>query len=254
VEVRVVSEGRIGAVGASWVADGLAEARRTGRTAPTLMPALGASALPVYAELAAMRDRRELDTGGVRLVQLDEYADLPDGEADPRSLRAWLERDVARPLAIPRERVIALDGAAPDVVAACRAYDEAVVAAGGIDVAVLGLGPNGHLGFNEPPSAPDSPTRRIDLSEASLASNARYFPGRSVPRAALTAGMSTILAARRILLVVHGAHKRSILLAMLTRPIGPDLPASALRSHPGTLLLSDPEAWPIDGPPRPAMG
>src|SRR5690242_9101899 len=179
------------------------------------MPALGSSALGVYSGLGRRPDQR--------LVQLDEYV-VPAG--DQRSLIGWLRRDVAGPLGVPDGRVVRLDGGAIDTDAACRAYDAAVDAVGGIDVAVLGLGPNGHLGFNEPPSGRHAPTRRVSLSPASLASNARYWPGLGVPREALTAGMSTILGAGFVLLVVRGESKRAILRTMLEGPVTADVPAS----------------------------
>ncbi len=212
------------------------------RPAGTLMPALGTSALGLYRELAAMRRDGRLDTAALRLAQLDEYAALAPGDA--RTLRGWLERDVAGPLGIPAERVIGLPSDADDPEAACRAYVVALEAAGGVDVAVLGLGPNGHLGFNEPPSSPDARTRPVVLTEASLASNARYWGSReAVPTHALTAGMDVILAARRSVLVVTGAAKRDILRRLVTEDPSDDVPASHLRAAPGAVLLADTEAW-----------
>ena len=217
------------------------------RPGGAILPALGTSALGVYRELAALRDAGGLDTSELRLVQLDEYVGLEPG--DPRSLRGWLERDVAVPLGIPRERVVDLPSDPPDVAAACRAYDAAVVGLGGIDVAVLGLGPNGHLGFNEPPSGPTAPTRRIALSEASIESNAAYWGTRAaVPTHALTAGMDVVLAARRSLLVVVGSGKVAILRRLITELPSDDLPASHLRQVPGAVLLADMAAWPPDVP------
>jgi glucosamine-6-phosphate deaminase len=249
MDIRVVATEELGAVGAGIVAEALAAAPSP---TPTLMPALGASALPVYAELARRRQDGRIDLAGLRLVQLDEYLDV--GPADERSLIGWLERDVARPLGVPPERIVRLPGDAADPEAAARAYDEAVDAAGGIDVAVLGLGPNGHLGFNEPPSDAVAPTRRVRLTPESLAANARYWPGREVPAEALTAGMATILNARRILLVVSGEGKRGILRRMLTEAIGARLPASYLRNHPATTLLVDRAAWPPDLSLDPSRG
>lgn len=239
MDIRVVASQDIPKAGAAWVVQALAEA---GRADATLMPALGESALGVYRVLGEARERGELDTRRLRLVQLDEYWDI--GPADPRSLLGWLRRDVAGPLDVPDARIVTLDGSARDAAAECRRYDDAVAAAGGIDVAVLGLGPNGHLGFNEPPSAADAPTRFVQLAAASLESNARYWPGRDCPASALTAGMTTILAARRVLLVVSGAGKRAILDATLTGPITADIPATALRDHPNVTVLADDRAWP----------
>jgi glucosamine-6-phosphate deaminase len=242
MEVRVVAPDRLDEEGAAIVASWLGE-----RPSGTLMPALGTSALGIYRSIARLRARGSLDTSRLTLVQLDEYAGL--ARDDPRNLFDWLLRDVAGPLEIPAERVIRLRGDAPDAAAACRAYVEDVAAAGGIDVAVLGLGPNGHLGFNEPPSAADAPTRKVELSEASLGSNARYWGGRSrVPSHALTAGMDLLLAARRILLVVTGPSKAAILRRVVMEPVSPDVPASLLRTVPSATLLADTAAWPRDVP------
>jgi glucosamine-6-phosphate deaminase len=250
MEIVVVPPEEVARVGARLVRDALATA---GRPAPTLMPALGMSALALYVELGALRVAGELDASRLGLIQLDEYVGV--AEDDPRSLYAWLRRDVAEPLEVSTERIIRLGSDAlarsPGEAAcarACRDYDDAVAAAGGLDVAVLGLGPNGHVGFNEPPSARDASTREVSLAPESLASSARYWAGLSVPATALTAGMATILAARRILLVVTGSGKRAILRRMLVEPVGERLPASWLRPLPAATLLADDGAWPPDVP------
>ena len=243
MDVVVVPAARIASVGAGLVHAALAE---PGRAEPTLMPALGTSALPIYRELGAWRTTGRLDASGLRLVQLDEYEGLSDD--DPRLLSSWLRRDVAAPLGVADDRIVRLGGPFAAAEATCRAYDAGVAAAGGIDVAVLGLGPNGHLGFNEPPSDADAPTRSVALTMASLRANARYWPGLGVPTRALTAGMATILAARRIVLVVTGEGKRSILRDLLVGPISAALPASWLRPLATATLLADEDAWPGDVP------
>ncbi len=112
----------------------------------------------------------------------------------------------------------------------CREYDAAVAAAGGFELAILGLGPNGHLGFNEPPIERDAPTRLVPLTPESIRSNARYWGDEDdVPREALTCGLASILAARQVLLVVSGPHKREILRRTLTAPPTADVPASWLQ-------------------------
>jgi len=240
MEVIVVEPPDLDRRGAALVAAWLGE-----NLSATLMPALGESALGLYRELAALRATGRLDTSDLRLVQLDEYLGLSRG--DRRRLRDWLERDVAAPLDVPAERVIELPSDAPDPAAACRAYDAAVAAAGGVDVAVLGLGPNGHLGFNEPPSGPDATSRAVELTDASIESNARYWGGHdAVPARALTAGMDVILAARRALLVVSGARKRDVLRRLVLDAPSDDLPASHLRGIAGAVLLADSAAWPPD--------
>ena len=239
MDVLVRPSERIGVAGADVVGAALAAARRPDAT---VMPALGTSALPVYRDLALMSRSGGIDTRALRLIQLDEYAGI--AADDPRTLLGWLRRDVAEPLGIPDARIIGFDGVHDDPEAAVRRYDEAVAAAGAIDVAVLGLGPNGHLGFNEPPSPRTAPTRLVRLSAASVASNARYWPDRDVPTTAVTAGMPTILGARRVLLVVTGATKRTILERTIRGPITPDVPASFLQEHDHVTVLADPDAWP----------
>ncbi len=120
--------------------------------------------------------------------------------------------------------------------------ETAIEQLGGLDLAILGLGPNGHLGFNEPPSPADAPTRLLDLTPASLVSNATYWGELSVPGQAITAGMDVILAARQVLLLVGGAHKRAVLRSALEGEQTPDLPASLLRRSPLT-VIADEAAW-----------
>lgn len=214
------------------------------RTHPraSLIAPTGETPLGLYRALAARRRRGEFDASYLRVVQLDDYLGLDDD--DPRSLYRWMKTAFLDPLSVPDAHVIRLRGNTPDPDAACRAYEATVRAAGGIDLAVLGLGPNGHLGFNEPPIGPDAPTRRVALTPASVESNARYWGGRDrVPTAALTAGMNILLAARRTLLIVSGAHKRDIVCRAVRGPIGPDVPASYLQRADSVTILADKAAW-----------
>lgn len=206
----------------------------------TLLAATGNTPMGAYAELAKRRSAGTLETQGLRVAQLDEY--LGVGDDDPRSLYRWLETSLTGPLGVTAERLIRFDGNAENPDADCRDFDSAVAKWGGIDLAVLGLGPNGHLGFNEPPSSADAPTRVVTLTRASLASNAGYWGGLPVPHRAVTAGMGLILSSRRVLLLVSGAHKREILRRTLTEPITPDLPASLLRRAALT-VIADRAAW-----------
>jgi glucosamine-6-phosphate deaminase len=246
MELRVVEDyAALSRAGAAWFAGALAAEPHA-----ALVLATGNTPLGLYAELVAWQQRGALDLSAARVFQLDAYLGL--AREDPRSLYGWLDRAFLTPLGVPEARVVALPGDTPDPEAACRAYDAAVEAAGGFGISVLGLGPNGHLGFNEPPSDPASPTRVVTLTAASIASNAGYWggPGR-VPRQALTAGMAVLLAARRTLLVVSGAHKRGILERVVQGPITPDVPASYLRQAANVTILADRAAWP--GPvPRPS--
>lgn len=204
----------------------------------TLVLATGNTPMGAYAELARLRKAGRFNASRIRPCQLDAYLGI--ALDDPRSLFGWLKRSFLDPLAIDAARVIMLpdDTSNPD--AACAAYDVAVAAAGGFDLSVLGLGPNGHLGFNEPPSSADAPTRRITLTEASLDSNAGYWGGRDqVPREAITCGMRQLLAARETLLLVSGAHKRDILRATLHSAITPNVPSTLLRRAQKVTVIAD---------------
>ena len=208
-----------------------------------LLLATGDTPMGAYDELAARHRRCDLDTSQLRVAQLDEYAGL--GEGDRRSLFGWMDRSFLAPLGVPAARTIRLDTELePDI--ACRSYDAAVAAAGGFELAVLGLGPNGHLGFNEPPIERDAPTRLVPLTPESIRSNARYWGDEDdVPRFALTCGMASILEARQILLVVSGPHKREILTRTLSAPPTADVPASWLQSASGdVVVLADRAARP----------
>jgi glucosamine-6-phosphate deaminase len=213
------------------------------RPSGLVVPALGNSPIGIYRLLAAARVEGRLDASGLRAAQLDEYLGI--GRDDLRTLRSWLERDFLGPLGIGADRVIGLLSDTDDIAAACDAYAAAVRGAGGIDVSILGLGPNGHLGFNEPPSVADAPTRAVDLAPGSIASGAAYFGTVDrVPRRALTCGMDLLLSARRTLLVVSGAHKREILAKVLKGSITGDVPGSLLRTIDGVTLLADRDALP----------
>lgn len=182
-----------------------------------------------------------LDASALRVFQLDEYVSV--GPDDDRSLSGWMDRCFVQPLGIDPSSVTRLDGMAHDLDAVCTGYVRAVGAAGGFDLAILGLGPNGHLGFNEPPSDPGSPTRVVGLTDESLASNAAYWGEGRVPRSALTAGMDLLLAARRLVLIVTGETKRDILRRTVAEPPTPSVPASFLQGHPDVLVIADRAAW-----------
>jgi glucosamine-6-phosphate deaminase len=209
----------------------------------TILLATGNTPMGLYKELAARRARGELDASHLRVFQLDEYVGIPP--EDDRSLYGWMERSFVQPLGVPEPNVVRLPWDPEGIEEGCAAYDLAVEQVGGFDLAVLGLGPNGHLGFNEPPSGPDAPTRRVVLTPASIQSNAAYWGGPDrVPREAVTAGMPHLLAARRILLVVSGAHKQQILRRTLTEPPTPQVPSSYLQQAAGLTVLADRAAWP----------
>jgi len=223
--------------GADWLAEGI-------RAKPdaVIVAATGTTPMGMYIELAQRRLRGLIEPSRLRLFQLDAYLGLASD--DRRALFNWTRRSFIEPLGIVEANVVRLAGDAPDPWEACRAYDAAVRRVGGFDISILGLGPNGHLGFNEPPSAPDAPTRVVELTPESIVSNARYWGGQEqVPRQALTCGMDLLLAARRTLLLVSGAHKHEILHRAINGPQTPEVPASYLQLASNVTVLADRAAW-----------
>jgi glucosamine-6-phosphate deaminase len=204
--------------------------------------ATGETPVGMYAELAERRRSGLVDTSRMTAVQLDEYLGL---EADDRrTLYGWMRRSFLEPLGIADGCVerLPLDG---DLAAACAAFDRALEARGGLDLAILGLGTNGHLGFNEPPVDRAAPTREVDLSPATVEANARYWGHvEDVPTRAVTMGMAQLLSARAIVLVVSGAGKREIVHRALEGPVEPAVPASFLQQA-GTdvTVVVDRAAW-----------
>jgi len=216
-------------------------ASRLATGARTVVPATGATPLGLYAELAERHRDARFETTDLVVVQLDEY--LGVGPEDRRSLFGWMHRTVLEPLGIGDDAVLRLplDGDA----AACEAFDRDLEARGGIDLAILGLGDNGHLGFNEPPSAATSPTRVVELTPTTIESNARYWGSTAdVPTRAVTLGLRPVLAADTIVLLISGAHKRAIAHRALEGSVSEDVPASFLRDAGAEVrVIVDREAW-----------
>ncbi|QMW24432.1 6-phosphogluconolactonase [Sandaracinobacteroides saxicola] len=203
-----------------------------------IVVATGSTPMDSYAELAAMQRRGEVNCRRLHVFQLDAYLDVADD--DPRSLYGWMKRSFLDPLEIPDERVFRMDRGNADPQRNCDAHAALVRARGGYDIAVLGLGPNGHLAFNEPPSMRDAPTRVVPLSEESIVSNARYWGGRDrVPPLSVTAGMDLLLAAKTLMLLVSGEGKREILRRTMAGPVTPMVPSSYIRETARSLVLAD---------------
>lgn len=207
----------------------------------SVVAATGRTPMGLYAELRARR-AMGLETSAVTAFQLDEYLGL--GRADRRSLFGWMRRSFLLPLGIRDERAVRLPTYG-DLDSSCSEFDRAIEAQGGLDLAILGLGLNGHLGFNEPPSGPDTPTRAVRLSPATVEANARYWGDvADVPADAVTMGLRQILTARTILLVVSGLGKREILHATLGGRVGPEVPASFLQVTQAEVTVAvDRDAW-----------
>ena len=200
--------------------------------------ATGSSPAGIYAELARQVAAGELDLSGVSCFALDEYVGLP--EDHPQSYASVLRRTVVEPLRLDPARVHVPDGRAADLEAAAREYEAAIAAAGGIDVQILGVGANGHIGFNEPTSSFASRTRIKTLAPRTRADNARFFASpEEVPTHCLTQGLGTILDARRLVLVAQGEAKAAAVAAAVEGPLSSICPASALQLHPRASVVVD---------------
>ncbi len=206
--------------------------------------ATGRTMGPIYAALA--RRLAQLDQPLAAAVRgswcsfnLDEYVGL--APRDHASFAATMTRQLVGPLGLAPGQVRLPDGRATDPGLEARRYAEGVRRAGGIGLQLLGLGLNGHVGFNEPPSDAAVPCRCVALSARTRAQNAEAFGGDpdAVPRRAITLGLAEILAARRVLLVVTGTEKAAILHRALREPPTPELPASWLQRHPALTVIAD---------------
>ena len=158
---------------------------------------------------------------------LDEYVGIDDD--DPESLTGWLKREFLTPAGIPETNIHELPTKSGDLAGAARQYEADLQAAGGFELAVLGLGGNGHIAYNEPGATADSRTRVLTLTEESIEQARGYFEGRTVPTQAISAGVATLLEARRIVLLVSGESKAGILRDAVYGPQTSDNPASFLQ-------------------------
>lgn len=204
--------------------------------------ATGSSPDQVYAELVNRHAASPGSYRACRVFLLDEYVGLPQDH--PERYAAVIRRTVTDPLGIPRDRVHAPDVDARDLAAAGERYDDAIAAAGGVDLQLLGVGTNGHIAFNEPGATLARGTHVARLTDRTRQDNARFFGGRvdAVPRAAMTQGIGTILRARRLLLIAAGAAKADAIAGLVSRPADPELPVTALHRHPAVTVLVDPAA------------
>ncbi|MCF4119796.1 glucosamine-6-phosphate deaminase [Antribacter sp. KLBMP9083] len=231
--VLAVATDEVGVVAARIVADHV-------RSHPTgvLGVATGASPLRLYAALAGLR-AEGLVTEGLTLAALDEYVGVDPG--DERSYHSYVVRHVAEPLGIPGSRVLVPRGGTQRD---AERYEATLRGLGGVGLQVVGIGRNGHVGFNEPGSSRDSRTRVVALSDDTRAANAGYFAGDAdrVPARAITQGIATILSASTIVMVASGAAKAWALDAALRGPVTADVPASFLQTHPAVTVVADDEA------------
>ena len=201
--------------------------------------ATGSSPIGTYDELVRMHREEGLSFARCTSVNLDEYRGLAG--THPQSYRRFMDEHLFSRVDIRPERTFVPDGTAADPAAECAAYDARIRALGGTDIQLLGIGPDGHIGFNEPADEFTDATHLVDLDPSTIEANARFFDSAAdVPRQALTMGMGGIMGAKKILLVASGAAKKAVLDAAMNGPVTPHLPASILQRHPdATFLFSE---------------
>lgn len=203
--------------------------------------ATGESVLGVYKQLIDWYHKGDLDFTGVRTVNLDEYIGL--SPKDPKSYRHYMNVNFFGQINIHPNNTFLPNGDAQDIQQECQRYDALIESLGGIDLQLLGLGQNGHIGFNEPDEAFEQQTHCVELKESTIQSNSRFFESEAdVPRMAITMGIKSIMQAKRIVLCVTGSRKAEVLHQVLTGPVTPSVPGSILQMHPNLTVVADADA------------
>lgn len=200
--------------------------------------ATGSSPLGMYQQLIEWYKKGDLDFSGVRTVNLDEYVGLEP--THDQSYRYFMDTNLFNHVNIDPANTNVPNGLAANPQAECERYNKVIHDMGGIDVQVLGIGHNGHIGFNEPGTVFEKETHVVDLTPRTIEANARFFASPDdVPRQAMTMGIKSIMAAKKILLVISGADKAEIVKEAFTGPITPQVTASILQLHPDVTLVGD---------------
>ena len=226
---------------AAAVADRIATALRTKRNA-VIGLASGRTPIDAYAQMQRLHAAGSMDWSRASTFNLDEFAGIPASHRG--SFRRFMEEHLFEGVNLARDRIHFLNGGAPDLDAECERYEAAIVAAGGIDLQLLGIGSNGHIGFNEPGADLPVRTHRVRLLESTRRDNAALFGGEwsQVPDAALSMGIGTILAAGRIVLVATGEKKAECIRQTVSGRLTTQVPASMLQVHAVVELLLDRDA------------
>ena len=203
--------------------------------------ATGATPIPLYRELIRREQAGLMDFSRVRSVNLDEYKGLaPD---HPQSYRRFMRENLFNHINIPADRSFLPDGTQTDSALECARYDRIIEEHNGIDLQLLGIGRNAHIGFNEPDSCFACGTHQVTLTESTIAANTRFFENEAqVPRQAYSMGMQAIMQAKRVLLIASGADKAEAIRNSFFGPVTPQVPASVLQLHPDVTVIVDAKA------------
>ena len=203
--------------------------------------ATGGTSEGIYEQLVEWYRKGDIDFSSVSTVNLDEYVGL-DG-MNEQSYRYFMKQHLFSHINIKEENCHLPDGMADNIEDECIRYDRLIEQLGGIDMQLLGIGENGHIGFNEPDEAFEQMTHCIRLKEGTIEANSRYFASKEeVPRRAVTMGIKAIMQARAIVLCASGAKKAEILNKVLYGPVTPEVPGSVLQMHPRLIVVADEEA------------
>lgn len=200
--------------------------------------ATGSTPVGTYRQLIEWYEKGDLDFSRVSTVNLDEYRDLT--HIDPQSYYYFMQENLFDHVNIDKAATHVPDGTNPDAADACAKHEQIIKSLGGIDLQLLGLGNNGHIGFNEPGAAFEKETHLVDLAESTIRANARFFTSiDEVPKQAYTMGIRTIMQAKKILVVVSGEGKADIVSRAFFGPVTPEVPASILQMHPDVTVVCD---------------
>lgn len=200
--------------------------------------ATGSSPIGIYKNLVQWHKEGNLDFSGVTTYNLDEYRGLP--RSNDQSYYYFMNDNLFDHVNIDKAKTHVPNGENPDADAECTAYDAAVIAAGGVDLQLLGMGHNGHIGFNEPGDEFPVGTHCVDLAPSTIEANKRYFASADdVPRQAYSMGIGTIMRAKKILIIISGAEKAPAVRDAFFGPVTPKVPASILQLHPDVTVVAD---------------
>ncbi len=200
--------------------------------------ATGSTPIGAYRQLVEWYKKGDLDFSEVTTVNLDEYRGLT--RENDQSYYYFMNENLFDHINIDKSRTFLPDGMEADSDKACRDYNEIIQSVGGVDLQLLGLGHNGHIGFNEPGIAFETETHCVNLTERTIKANMRFFPAeKDVPRQAYTMGIKTIMSAKKILVVVSGEDKADIVKEAFFGPVTPAVPASILQLHNDVIVVAD---------------
>ncbi len=226
----------VSACGAKIVADMIKEKPDCVLGLPT-----GSTPVGMYKDLAKMNKEGEVDFSKVTTFNLDEY--YPILKTNDQSYRYFMDDNLFHHINIPYESTHVLNGEAKDPDAECKNYEEMIKNAGGIDLQVLGIGRNGHVGFNEPGTAIDSRTHMVELTDNTREANARFFASKDdVPTHSLTMGIGTILDAKKIILLASGPEKKAAIASLLAEEADMSTPSNCLREHDDVTIICSKDA------------